>query len=302
LVFEVHPLTGHSPTGITLLQIGSRLLFSGDALGTQGPDAGLILREPLAAFSTALTDWRATTNGRYDVVYTARNYQWFTGAAYLDQLQEAVAKGLTGGDSAWIDSAQRPGTQIVRSSGAADVVAVAVELGVGAHAFDGRDDLAWPQQQNLGQRADIAGQHADRGVALARQDGEVDFTAEQPGPIGRGGIALTLVLLDPFVDALEAGVDLAVHGQGDAEHHFGAGFEHRPAIAFAAVEVALHHMNTHPPALPEHLERFQAMMDKLLEKDRDARFRNADEVIGFLSRRYFQGTGAFGAEKTQKLN
>jgi DNA-binding response OmpR family regulator len=69
-----------------------------------------------------------------------------------------------------------------------------------------------------------------------------------------------------------------------------------------AVEVALHHMNTHPPALPEHLERFQAMMDKLLEKDRDARFRNADEVIGFLSRRYFQGTGAFGAEKTQKLN
>ena len=69
-----------------------------------------------------------------------------------------------------------------------------------------------------------------------------------------------------------------------------------------AVEVALHHMNTHPPALPEHLERYQAMMDKLLEKDRDARFRNADEVIGFLSRRYFQGTGAFGAEKTQKLN
>ena len=123
LVFEVHPLTGHSPTGITLLQVGSRLLFSGDALGTQGPDAGLILREPLAAFSTALTDWRATTNGRYDVVYTARNYQWFTGAAYVDQLQEAVAKGLTGGDSAWIDSAQRPGTKIVRSSGAADVVA-----------------------------------------------------------------------------------------------------------------------------------------------------------------------------------
>lgn len=68
-----------------------------------------------------------------------------------------------------------------------------------------------------------------------------------------------------------------------------------------AVEVALHHMNTQPPLLPEHLERFQPMMDKLLEKDRDARFRNADEVIGFLSRKYYQGTGAFGAEKTQKL-
>ena len=29
-------------------------------------------------------------------------------------------------------------------------------------------------------------------------------------------------------------------------------------------------------------------MDKLMEKDRDARFRNADEVIGFLSRKFYQ--------------
>ena len=29
-------------------------------------------------------------------------------------------------------------------------------------------------------------------------------------------------------------------------------------------------------------------MDKLVEKDRDARFRNADEVIGFLSRKFEQ--------------
>ena len=69
-----------------------------------------------------------------------------------------------------------------------------------------------------------------------------------------------------------------------------------------AVEVALHHLNTPPPALPETLERFQRLMDKLLEKDRDARFRNADEVIGFLSRKFYQGTGAFGAETTQKLH
>jgi hypothetical protein len=42
-------------------------------------------------------------------------------------------------------------------------------------------------------------------------------------------------------------------------------------------------------------------MDKLIEKDREARFRNADEVIGFLSRKYYQGTGAFSAETTVKL-
>ena len=55
-----------------------------------------------------------------------------------------------------------------------------------------------------------------------------------------------------------------------------------------AVEVALHHLNTPPPPLPQSLERYQRLMDKLIEKDRDARFRNADEVLGFLSRKFYQ--------------
>jgi serine/threonine-protein kinase PpkA len=56
-----------------------------------------------------------------------------------------------------------------------------------------------------------------------------------------------------------------------------------------AIEVALHHVNTQPPPLPEHLKKYQPLLDKLLEKDRDARFRNADEVIGFLARKFQQG-------------
>ncbi len=68
-----------------------------------------------------------------------------------------------------------------------------------------------------------------------------------------------------------------------------------------AVEVALHHLNTQPPDLPEQLMAYQRLMDKLVEKDRDARFRNADEVIGFLSRKYYQGSGAYRAETTVKL-
>jgi DNA-binding NarL/FixJ family response regulator/tRNA A-37 threonylcarbamoyl transferase component Bud32 len=69
-----------------------------------------------------------------------------------------------------------------------------------------------------------------------------------------------------------------------------------------AVEVALHHLNTQPPDLPAHLAKYQRLLDKLVEKDRDARFRNADEVIGFLSRKFYQGTGAFDVEKTTKLH
>ena len=68
-----------------------------------------------------------------------------------------------------------------------------------------------------------------------------------------------------------------------------------------AIEVAMHHINTSPPSLPEDLSQYQRLMDKLVEKDRDARFRNADEVIGFLSRKYYQGSGALGAETTARL-
>jgi len=68
-----------------------------------------------------------------------------------------------------------------------------------------------------------------------------------------------------------------------------------------AVEVALHHLNSQPPPLPAGLEAYQPLIDKLVEKDRDARFRNADEVIGFLSRKYYQGKGAFGAEITVRM-
>ena len=126
LALEVHPLAGHDASGITLLDAGNRILFAGDALGTQGGDAGLILREPLKAFATALEAWRAATNGKYDVVYTAHNFEWFTSAAYVDSLQSAVARGLAEGDAALVDSVRMPGSRMIRSSGAPDVVASVV--------------------------------------------------------------------------------------------------------------------------------------------------------------------------------
>jgi CheY-like chemotaxis protein/tRNA A-37 threonylcarbamoyl transferase component Bud32 len=67
-----------------------------------------------------------------------------------------------------------------------------------------------------------------------------------------------------------------------------------------AVEVALHHLNTPPPALPPHLDAYQRLLDKLLEKDREARFRNADEVIGFLARKLEQVPGP--EDKTIRLH
>ena len=68
-----------------------------------------------------------------------------------------------------------------------------------------------------------------------------------------------------------------------------------------AVEVAMQHLNTPPPALPDMLSQYQRLIDKLVEKDRDARFRNADEVIGFLSRKFYQ-EGTPKLDITQKLH
>jgi serine/threonine-protein kinase PpkA len=70
----------------------------------------------------------------------------------------------------------------------------------------------------------------------------------------------------------------------------------------SAVEVALQHLNKPPPALPELLQGYQRLLDKLLEKDREARFRNADEVIGFLSRKFEQGGPAAGPDTTLRLH
>src|SRR5687767_10008155 len=68
-----------------------------------------------------------------------------------------------------------------------------------------------------------------------------------------------------------------------------------------AMEVAMHHLNTQPPQLSEELAQYRRLMDKLVEKDREARFRNADEVIGFLTRQFEQDADAT-VERTQQLH
>jgi glyoxylase-like metal-dependent hydrolase (beta-lactamase superfamily II) len=107
VTIQVEPLAGHSATGLTLLDVSDRVLLSGDALGTQSATDGLLLNTPLADFVTALSAWRAKTDGKYDVVYTAHNFQWFTLPAFVDQLQAAAVKGPMG-DAKTIKSAGGP--------------------------------------------------------------------------------------------------------------------------------------------------------------------------------------------------
>jgi DNA-binding NarL/FixJ family response regulator len=133
--------------------------------------------------------------------------------------------------------------------------------------------------QNLMFRADGSLAIVDFGIAKhvdsidRTSQGEVLGTPRYMSPEQVQGRALDL-----RTDIYSAGVLLFQMMTG--QHLFGGE---------TAVEVALHHLNTPPPALPQDLERYQRLFDKLLEKDREARFRNADEVLGFLSRKFYQG-------------
>jgi glyoxylase-like metal-dependent hydrolase (beta-lactamase superfamily II) len=111
VTIQAEPLAGHSATGLTLLDVSDRVLLSGDALGAQSATDGLVLNTPLPDFVTALAAWRAKTDGKYDVVYTAHNFQWFTLPTFVDQLQAAAVKGPTGD------------AKTIKSAGGADIVA-----------------------------------------------------------------------------------------------------------------------------------------------------------------------------------
>jgi glyoxylase-like metal-dependent hydrolase (beta-lactamase superfamily II) len=111
ITIQIESLAGHSAKGLTLLDVSDRVLLSGDALGAQSATDGLILNTSLTDFVTALAAWRARTDGKYDVVYTAHNFQWFTLPAFVDQLQAAAVKGPTGD------------AKTIKSAGGADIVA-----------------------------------------------------------------------------------------------------------------------------------------------------------------------------------
>jgi glyoxylase-like metal-dependent hydrolase (beta-lactamase superfamily II) len=129
---QVEPLSGHSPTGLTLLDVSDRVLLSGDALGTQAADGGLILRAPFTGFVAAFKAWRAATDGKYDVVYTSHNFQWFTLPIFVDQLNQAMGIVLDRIDeniTGLPNSSVMPGYKMVRSTGGPDVVASIVFAG-----------------------------------------------------------------------------------------------------------------------------------------------------------------------------
>jgi glyoxylase-like metal-dependent hydrolase (beta-lactamase superfamily II) len=124
---EAIPLSGHSSAGLTLLSVSDRILLTGDALGEQFGGGGLLLHAAPTEFDTAFREWRSKTDGRYDSVYTSRNFTWFTSPIFVDRVQEALGKLLAGAPT--VPSVRPAGYQMVQSSGPSDVIASIIPAG-----------------------------------------------------------------------------------------------------------------------------------------------------------------------------
>jgi len=107
----------------TLLDLNDRILFTGEALGMQGPDAGLMAQSDYAEYSKTLDAWRKRSDGRYDILYTGRNSEWFTSPAYVDELAKVVNRAAAGDVTGAVPSVLRPGMKFLKSDGPLDVVA-----------------------------------------------------------------------------------------------------------------------------------------------------------------------------------
>jgi glyoxylase-like metal-dependent hydrolase (beta-lactamase superfamily II) len=123
LHLEAHLFTFNGRSALTLLDTNDRILFSGDALGMQGADGGVRLSPGDADMRQAFGAWRSKTDGKYDVVYTTRNYQWYTSATYVEEFSQAITRAALHDAQHMTNSKQYPGSRVYTSDGPQDVVA-----------------------------------------------------------------------------------------------------------------------------------------------------------------------------------
>jgi glyoxylase-like metal-dependent hydrolase (beta-lactamase superfamily II) len=123
LRLEAHLFTIHGRSKLTLLDESDRIMFSGDALGMQGADGGITLGRSDTDIRAALAGWRRKTDGKYDLVYTSGNYQWFTSAIYVDEFSQAIERAAVHDAQHVKPSTVHPGFSVYTSDGSRDVVA-----------------------------------------------------------------------------------------------------------------------------------------------------------------------------------
>lgn len=115
LRLEAQSLDIPGKPSLTLLSQNEGLLFVGAGLGAMAPGAALEINDP-AAFSVALTDWMRRAGGRFRVIYASPSAAWYTDPAYIDQLQAALSRAITGRGPGKLDDAEAGRVRITAES------------------------------------------------------------------------------------------------------------------------------------------------------------------------------------------
>jgi hydroxyacylglutathione hydrolase len=131
VTLRAYDLPGHTPGSMVFVCPEKRLLFTGDAVGTQSNQGGLWLQLPgclyVDEYQAVLKDFIAKTAGQFDAVFTGHN-AGPVGPKYLDYLVLAAQKVIDQGDAALVPSIRPAGIKMVSYGEANDPYAASINL------------------------------------------------------------------------------------------------------------------------------------------------------------------------------
>lgn len=131
ITLRAYDLPGHTPGSMVFVSPEMRILFSGDAVGTQSTKGGLWLQLPgclyVDEYQAVLKSFIAKTEGQFDSVLTGHN-AGPVGAKYLDYMVLAAQKVIDRGEAALVPSIRPTGIRMVVHGGDDDPFAASINL------------------------------------------------------------------------------------------------------------------------------------------------------------------------------
>jgi len=131
VTLKAYALPGHTPGSMVFVCPEKRLLFTGDAVGTQSSQGGLWLQLPgclyVDEYQAVLKSFIAQTNGQYSSLLTGHN-AGPVGTKYLDYLVLAAQKVIDQGEAALVPSIRPTGIKMVSYGDANDPFAASINV------------------------------------------------------------------------------------------------------------------------------------------------------------------------------
>ncbi len=131
VTLKAYALPGHTQGSMVFVCPEKRLLFTGDAAGTQSNQGGLWLQLPgslyVDEYQAVLKNFMTKAGGQYDSIFTGHN-AGPVGSKYLDYMVLAAQKVIDQGDAALVPSIRPTGIKMVSYGDANDPFAASINV------------------------------------------------------------------------------------------------------------------------------------------------------------------------------